>query len=1056
MGGVSSRKVEVSRASRRPYPVVGARERRLVKMPEEMADGGRKLVTLNDLIDALDKRERAPSNVPKVETFHFMGDRVSDWLDLTEQALVGLLDEVKLQRVLSQGGGQGYGRARFDWRNATCWHCGEVGHIVRFCQQRPDDELAGLISTCMDGDIYDRWGKHIDPKTSGGIRQEALRRAAAGPPTAPAMFRIWQKRQDPGVRVEEIVGENEEVTQQLKARTIKEVPIVVESDDEAQEVVRELASTILERMEDLLTKVGRYQERLRAMCEKAWEWEMSLPQVMLYGSGPKSSSGPQGCPSVATAGAGPRSGMTFRPPTSHGRVLQAVQTRGQSKATTSQGPSQAPSRAPSRKDPEPERRKEVVEVQEEEDEGDDEEDERLRQEEDRRAEQRAKKRGAQGGAEPSLHDGVPKRKRYAVRLEEGFDVERIVDKLLEGHNDLMNLKDILASAPRLRGELKGRLSRRHEGTMILALSDPACGNYEIIKCRNTGPGSARNRLNLGSFTFEESEYARRRLWEKQEEEGLGEVLSLSLNDVNKAMEVVAAHDMEDPEAIKSLREQALLIWTRQAERQVAKQVRERAQDWEDCQAQLRRAFGRPQHERHEPRVERRRRSKRPREPTPREVGLARERRRAPTRQGDELAGPALAEESFPACGLRAVEFRRITSEELRSPPPLPSTQEMDIPRETPFRSLATHLDVSQWEASRLGEGSVEPACYVPLEELLDPEMETDMRDRGEPQDPEVAAERPDPLVEERARTRSQAREVEWERRFREMVAAVDRLSAAWEASQAGRAGADGHDRGMRASPSQRAAVEVPRQAEPVEEMPLDTAGEEGGAQESLMAMSTERRGSRLHELAAAMGIGTPQERPQRLDAPEQASRLGELRADLGSWATGTDSGGSDSWQQQQQEVMSEPTTMVSPQPSGSCGDEVVVGTERAHEEGPRESGTPDCRPTSTAVREGEDAEAMVPGPHGHMGLPSCQGVTTETMEMPPTSSSRGRKKKTAWWHDTSCFWCKEGHRVVDCSELLEDKAEGRVAEVDGKLYDKQGRIVERAPDGGRAQLYRQN
>ncbi|GBG90496.1 hypothetical protein CBR_g50843 [Chara braunii] len=136
------------------------------------------------------------------------------------------------------------------------------------------------------------------------------------------------------------------------------------------------------------------------------------------------------------------------------------------------------------------------------------------------------------------------------------------------------------------------------------------------------------------------------------------------------------------------------------------------------------------------------------------------------------------------------------------------------------------------------------------------------------------------LAEERAR--SQAREVEWERRFGEMAAAVDRLSAAWEASQVGRASADGQGRGMRASPSQGAAVEVPRQNEPVEGVPLDTAGEEGRAQESLMAMSTERRGSGLHELAAAMRIGTPQERPQRLDAPEQAPRLGELRAELGS------------------------------------------------------------------------------------------------------------------------------------------------------------------------------
>ncbi|GBG90301.1 hypothetical protein CBR_g50550 [Chara braunii] len=147
------------------------------------------------------------------------------------------------------------------------------------------------------------------------------------------------------------------------------------------------------------------------------------------------------------------------------------------------------------------------------------------------------------------------------------------------------------------------------------------------------------------------------------------------------------------------------------------------------------------------------------------------------------------------------------------------------------------------------------------------------------------------LVEERAR--SQAREVEWERRFGEMAAAVDRLSAAWEASEAGRAGADGQGRGMLASSSQGVAVEVPRQAEPMKKVPVDAVEEEGGEQESLMAMSTERRGSRLHELATAMGIGTPQKGPLRLDAPELAPRLGELRAELGPWATETDSGGPD-------------------------------------------------------------------------------------------------------------------------------------------------------------------
>ncbi|GBG73676.1 hypothetical protein CBR_g17018 [Chara braunii] len=98
---------------------------------------------------------------------------------------------------------------------------------------------------------------------------------------------------------------------------------------------------------------------------------------------------------------------------------------------------------------------------------------------------------------------------------------------------------------------------KHDGTMILLLSDPACENYEVITCRNTGPGSERNQPNPGSFTFVESKNERRRFWEEPEGEGGAKVLSLSLKDVNKAMEIVTAHEMADPEAIKALREQVL-------------------------------------------------------------------------------------------------------------------------------------------------------------------------------------------------------------------------------------------------------------------------------------------------------------------------------------------------------------------------------------------------------------------------------------------------------------------------------------------------------------------
>ncbi|GBG65724.1 hypothetical protein CBR_g52318 [Chara braunii] len=482
-------------------------------------------------------------------------------------------------------GSQGYGRPHFDWRTAICQHCDQQGHTIRFCNIKREDERSGLISSTMDENIYNQFGEVIDRRL-GGVRVEAQRRAAAGPPS-PATFSLWQEKEKPPIGVEE-VGSDEEVTRGPRGGSKREEPIIVESDDEDEETRVEPSSALLGKMEDLLNKVGR---------------------------------------------------------------------------------------------------KEVVEVEDDDDE--EEEDERLRREEDQRAEQRARKMGTRGEAEPVIRDGAPKKKKYAVRLEEGFDVEKVIERLLEGHNDLMTLKEILASAPRLRDELKGRSSRRlvpnvhlgtilpkeakwaesgtkidwkcvvcgtvdlvvkgskyaaivdtgaemniireedaikfgldidqyecgilhgasckavfcgtasnvlieigkvkvrvcffimpdvdhgillgrsflsrtetvmfnkHDGTLILLLCEPACGNYEIITCRNTGPRSIRNRPNPGSFTIEESEGERRRLRAEPEGEEEVKAFSLSLSDVGKAMDLVVAHEMADPDAIQALREQVL-------------------------------------------------------------------------------------------------------------------------------------------------------------------------------------------------------------------------------------------------------------------------------------------------------------------------------------------------------------------------------------------------------------------------------------------------------------------------------------------------------------------
>ncbi|GBG85921.1 hypothetical protein CBR_g40734 [Chara braunii] len=346
----------------------------------------------------------------------------------------------------------------------------------------------------MDGDIFDKWGKHIDPKVPGGIKQKVLRRAAAGPPVTPAMFRMWQEREHPAIRVEEIVGDSAEVTQRLKAGTMKEEPTVVEFDDEGQEGERQPVIVILEKVEDLLEKVGRYQQRLHTLCEEALRCEANLSEVFLYDSGPEPSSGQQGYPRVATVD------LVIK----NQKCTGMVDTGAEMNII---------------------REKEAVMLGMEIDRS------------DYGMLHSANCKAAFCGTTSNVIIKIGK-----VRARTCFFVMPNV-----GHSILLG-RSFLCRTEML-------IFNKHDGTMILLLCDLACENYEVITCRNTGPGSGMNRPNLGSFTFEELENERRRLWEVLEEKDRDEVLTLSLTDVNKAMEVVSAHDMADPEAIKALREQ---------------------------------------------------------------------------------------------------------------------------------------------------------------------------------------------------------------------------------------------------------------------------------------------------------------------------------------------------------------------------------------------------------------------------------------------------------------------------------------------------------------------
>ncbi|GBG82891.1 hypothetical protein CBR_g36417 [Chara braunii] len=136
--------------------------------------------------------------------------------------------------------GQGYGRPRFDWRTVICQHCDKQGYTIRFCDTRREHEKSGLIYSNMDGDIYDQYREYIDRKISGGVRVEAHRRVVARQ-APPAMFRPWQGKDDPPIRVEEVECD-EEVTQRPQAGAIKEKPIIVESEGENADEKMESAS----------------------------------------------------------------------------------------------------------------------------------------------------------------------------------------------------------------------------------------------------------------------------------------------------------------------------------------------------------------------------------------------------------------------------------------------------------------------------------------------------------------------------------------------------------------------------------------------------------------------------------------------------------------------------------------------------------------------------------------------------------------------------------------------------------------------------------------------
>ncbi|GBG63150.1 hypothetical protein CBR_g36919 [Chara braunii] len=108
----------------------------------------------------------------------------------------------------------------------------------------------------------------------------------------------------------------------------------------------------------------------------------------------------------------------------------------------------------------------------------DNEDEKLRAEEEERVRRRALEREPEKGkAEASEEESRKNKNVYSIPVEQGVDIEQLINKILESQRDLVTLKEILAVSPKIREEFKQRMTRKRVMTVKLGEVIPPEANW---------------------------------------------------------------------------------------------------------------------------------------------------------------------------------------------------------------------------------------------------------------------------------------------------------------------------------------------------------------------------------------------------------------------------------------------------------------------------------------------------------------------------------------------------------------------------------------------------
>ncbi|GBG64412.1 hypothetical protein CBR_g44296 [Chara braunii] len=220
---------------------------------------------------------------------------------------------------------------------------------------------------------------------------------------------------------------------------------------------------VLQRARSVIKKMNRCREACVQVCADMNEEWPGLPQVFLFGGWDRDGQG--GLTDVTTSQPGSSLAGRLMATTILSRpAFKRLATAGLPQARRARKPPRP--RAIPEEGPSQPRETETIPIEED----DGEEDELLRAEDERQAKQRAMEREPETG-KTDVGEGELKKKKqvYTIPVEQGLDIEQIVDRILESQRDLFTLKEFLAASPKLQEEFIHRLSRKK--VMTVKMSD---------------------------------------------------------------------------------------------------------------------------------------------------------------------------------------------------------------------------------------------------------------------------------------------------------------------------------------------------------------------------------------------------------------------------------------------------------------------------------------------------------------------------------------------------------------------------------------------------------